>query len=122
MGHDQCILFWLNNEIVASVIVSFITKDNETPLLHGVVVAKEFRGIGLGQRLVNSLDIHYPLITCFADHSLVEFYTGHGFRKIDLRGIENVKLVNKCIYDRYNLYKQKHKNLVMLIKNSSVSQ
>ncbi len=105
MGYDNT--YWLlnNNEIVGSVILSYVEDSNTCALLHGLFISPSFRNQHLGYELVsNVLQIHTEVI-CFADESLTAFYNKLGLH------VTNNEEIPECMQGRYSSYIKKNKNL-----------
>ncbi|WP_448550041.1 GNAT family N-acetyltransferase [Thalassotalea fusca] len=74
MGLDTAYIAKQQEEIVGAVIVSRIVEDNQQPLLHGLVVDRQYQRLGIAQLLLNQCQANFNEIRCFASPRLAEFY------------------------------------------------
>jgi len=78
MGLDHTMLALVNDAIIGAVIVSKIEESNSQYLLHGLVVAQQYRGQQIASSLIKHMTKRFTSIYCFADSSLQNFYLNNG--------------------------------------------
>ncbi|NOH70745.1 GNAT family N-acetyltransferase [Vibrio pectenicida] len=76
----------------------------ECRLLTGMLVVPDFRGKGLGHKLMEYCESHVLQAQdfCFAYSNLEAFYRQHGFVKLEANVLPNTL---KILYERYSLNK-----------------
>lgn len=105
MGYDST--YWLlsHNEIVGSVMLSYIEESNTYALLHGLFISPSLRNQHLGYELVSYVLTLHTKVICFADESLTAFYNKLGLY------VTNNEEIPECMQGRYSSYIKKNKNL-----------
>ena len=107
MGFDHTYIIRDGDYIIAAAIASYLTAENNTGFLHGLVVDKNRQKAGLGKKLLEHCSfLHQPLI-CFADQSLSAFYLSASFKPIVSSQL------NDLLQQRYHVYKKHHTNLII---------
>lgn len=126
IGFDRCYLIKVDENIIASVIISQGNKlqqvdpstehdsnnsylnfpPNKTPyLLHALLVAPSYRRLGYAEHLLSHAIINHQPLICFAQESLRELYLNNGFIHIE----DN--LFSQCLpADFYSRFQQYSKN------------
>ena len=122
IGFDHCYLIKVDDNIIASVIISQgnnsqqlnptsenvsnsshldLCQNKPAYFLHALLVAPNYRGLGYAEHLLaHAIMIHQPLV-CFAQESLRRFYLNNGFTYI----ADN--LLSQCLsHDLYNRFQQ----------------
>lgn len=109
MGYDHCYTATYNNEIIGSVILSYVNKINEYALLHALYISPLYRNNGYANKLINYACNEHNNILCFADKSLDGFYKKNGFTE--------AKPIDIPFYwqQRFNHYSIKNTNLTIYI-------
>ncbi len=104
----------VEGEIIAAVIISNITIDNPTPLLHALVVKNTWQHQGIASYLLghvieemeeNNKQGDKQKIVCFANEKLSHFYLKNGFSQLV------PQLLNSHLHQRYLGYQAKQKLL-----------
>ena len=109
----------INDDIIASVIISKIKSDNHQWFLHAVVVDHRYQKKGLATALVNYVvTLHSPFV-CFAKKNLSSLYLQAGMKVINTEHIDEKLSIE--LASRYYLYIKKQKDLTIFIKSSSRS-
>ncbi len=102
MGFDTAYLIKLDDHIIASVIVSYITDNNNQALLHGLFVHKDYRNQHYASLLIQHAKQKHLSMVCFVDKALMPFYGRLGFNLINNNNqISSVNLERLYIYLRY---------------------
>lgn len=105
LGDDVTYLVRDNQDIIASVIISF--KDSH-PFLHALVVAECWQHQGLATKLLIECQKHCPRLICFCAPELSPFYTKNGFAVVSLIDLpEELQL-------RFNAYRKNHELVPMI--------
>jgi GNAT superfamily N-acetyltransferase len=126
IGFDHCYLIKVDDNIIASVIISQGNKlqqvnpstehdsnngylnfpPNKTPyLLHALLVVPSYRRLGYAEHLLSHAIINHQTLICFAQKSLRELYLNNGFIHIE----DN--LLSQCLpADFYSRFQQYSKN------------
>ncbi len=112
MGYDHCYTATYNNEIIGSVILSYINKTNKYALLHALYVSPLYRNNGYANELINHACNVHKHVVCFADKSLDGFYKNNGFINTSSDGIP------LYLQQRFNRYTIKNCHLKVYIKKS----
>lgn len=107
MGFDKSYQVLDDDDIIASAIISYQTKENNQALLHAIVVNKNYQNKGIAKQLITHICKLYPNIVCFCSPELVKLYRQCGFVQFEA---EQLSSKNK---ERYLIY-QKKKSLVAL--------
>lgn len=108
LGDDVTYLVRDNQDIIASVIISF--KDSH-PFLHALVVDNNHRGQGIAQSLLAKAAEQHPKLYCFCEEELVSFYQKQRFAVIE------GSLLPDDLRQRYLAYRKKHKLIVLHLNN-----
>jgi len=126
IGFDHCYLIKMDDNIIASVIISQGNKSQQLDpstestsnnndlnlcpnkpayFLHALLVAPNYRRLGYAEHLLaHAIMNHQPLV-CFAQESLRNFYLNNGFTYI----ADN--LLSQCLpHDLYSRFQQYSKN------------
>ncbi|HBY88054.1 MAG TPA: hypothetical protein DEO86_19540 [Colwellia sp.] len=126
IGFDHCYLIKVDDNIIASVIISQGNKaqqvtpiternsnhshlnlsPNKTPyLLHALLVAPNYRRLGHAEHLLSHAIMNHQPLICFAQESLRKLYLNNGFTHIE----DN--LLSQCLpADFYKRFQQYSKN------------
>ncbi|WOH38045.1 GNAT family N-acetyltransferase [Thalassotalea fonticola] len=102
MGDDQCFYMTSQEEIIASVIISF---SSTTPFLHALVVNRNYQHQGLATQIVFHCQHRLPNINCFADKTLTKFYQKLGFECINSNNLPD------CLQSRFYSYQRNNNTL-----------
>ncbi len=131
IGLDRCYLLKVDNNIIASVIISqgnksqqldpSIASNSELNLqqskvpyfLHALLVTPKYQRLGYGEYLLKHVMMkHQPLI-CFAQESLSQLYLNNGFTNI------TGNVFNQCLppdlINRFQRYSKKKPDLKAFI-------
>ncbi|TLU64145.1 GNAT family N-acetyltransferase [Thalassotalea litorea] len=109
LGDDATYLVRDNQDIIASVIISF--KDSHS-FLHALVVDNNHRGQGIAQSLLAKAAEQHPQLYCFCGNELMSFYQKQHFAVIE------GSLLPDELRQRYLAYRKKHE-LIALYLNSN---
>lgn len=128
IGFDDCYLIKVDNNIIASVIISQgnksqqidttsevtsidttqdLIQDKPQYLLHALLVAPDYQKQGYAVQLLKYAIMHHQPLICFAHASLNRLYLKNGFILI----ADNLlsKCLSPALYNRFLLY-SKHKH------------
>ncbi len=75
LGFDRCYCIKVNDEIIASVMISNIIENSEISFLHALVVGQAWQHQGLASQLIVHVTKIHPSVICFADEKLANLYT-----------------------------------------------
>lgn len=139
IGFDHCYLIKVDDNIIASVIISQGNKPqqvtpsterdsnnsylnlppNKTPcLLHALLVAPNYRRLGYAEHLLSHAIVNHQPLICFAQESLRKLYLNNGFTHIE----DN--LLSQCLppdfYSRFQQYSKKSPELKAFVHQSLV--
>ncbi|TPH17685.1 GNAT family N-acetyltransferase [Litorilituus lipolyticus] len=112
-GFDSIYTIKKNSRIIASTIVSKITKNNTQCLLHGLVVESNYQKQGLAKLLLNTCKANHHSIVLFASEDLTSFYQKQGFNLIPSLAIQGA--LTPELLSRYLRYKTKQSSLCAFI-------
>ena len=113
MGLDQCYIVEDNNHIIASVIISQLTENNQQYFLHALVVNTCYQKQGLATKLLKYSTNHNAItekpdsIVCFCSVDIISLYQKSGFKVL------SQKALNHTLFSRYLLYRKKQHNLTI---------
>lgn len=110
MGLDTVYFIKYEGDIIASVIVSLMKKNNSQYLLHALVVDKKYRNQGLATQLINYCDVNGQDIICFAISSIGKIYLNAGYH------LGCSKQLNETNLLRYQQYQKSKPSLQVFIK------
>ena len=108
MGYDSCYIIKIDNNIVASVIVSYIVNENSQALLHALFVDESYRKNKLASLLIQKAQQEHSSIVCFAHKKLIGFYQKLDFIPIETFQTKEAQLLSSTNlaklsqYQRYN--------------------
>jgi len=109
LGLDHCYLVRFEQKIIASVIVSQITPENNQHLLHALVVDGQYRQKGLASTLLrHAIKLYQPLV-CFAGADLATLYTQAGFKRAESNDL------SQTLNLRFQAYRKKINDLMIFI-------
>lgn len=88
IGYDQTYLIKINNNIIASAIVSAGKEPSEYWLLHALVTDKNFQGKGFASKILQLILTEknqdntnkYKKLICYAEDELASFYLANQFQ------------------------------------------
>ena len=113
MGLDHCFIAEKDTIIIASVIISKLTDNNQQYFLHALAVDRSYQNQGLASKLLKYATNHIATkeqptaIVCFCNPDLIPLYQKTGF---NLLTQEELK---QTLYSRYLLYRNKQSDLVI---------
>lgn len=113
LGHDTTYLAKVQDEIVASVILSNIVHNANQVFLHGLFTAPNYRNQGYSTQLLKSVCNEHPVIVCFAQPALSGFYQTLGFTPIP--ATLRTKFLNAHLLLRFNSYVRSQPKLQVFI-------
>lgn len=105
MGYDYTYWVKQDDNIVGSVIFSYINKNNTCALLHALYIDPNYRFNNLATHLIDyAANIHNHMI-CFADISLDMFYKKSSFIESPQNNLP------ECFNNKFIAYQQRNKKL-----------
>ncbi|XPF94584.1 GNAT family N-acetyltransferase [Colwellia sp. RE-S-Sl-9] len=110
MGYDHTYIIKMDNVIIGSVILSYITNSSQYGLLHALLITPLYREKGYAKLLIETLQWEHNHIICFADKKLYRLYKDIGFKES-----ESLEIPSHFI-DRYNCYLKKNNDLKVFLK------
>lgn len=114
LGFDHCYVIKSNQQIIASVIVSMITQNNNQAFLHALVVDTNYRHQHLASMLLQHCIRQHLELVCFAQLSLAPLYINNGFVQAKINSL------TPELQQRYQRYLAKNSDLLpfySLLKN-----
>jgi len=105
LGFDRCYFIKINDDIIASVMVSYIIENSEISLLHALVVNQTWQHQGLASQLISHVTKIHPSIVCFADEKLTNLYIKNQMVSIEENQFKHS--LPEHLFVRFKSYQQK---------------
>lgn len=115
IGQDHCYVVKVDNEIIASALISAGQENSDFWLLHALVIDKSMRGKKLASLLIQAIisnSFHNQglfKVICFADEKLQQLYMKNNFMKYN--EINQMATLPDEFQQRLKRYQMKNKNL-----------
>lgn len=113
MGYDTSYIALADNRIIACVILSYISKNNNQALLHALYVENNYRIQGIAKELVSYAKREHKSVACFALNTTSDFYYTLNFNQIqkDMTDLTTTGLLSTINIEKYVQYKKHIPNL-----------